>query len=152
MTTNFRRTADWLAACGKEPGNPDHISAQIACDLEEVAEWLMCLDSTDYAVRVKIIRAHEALESVVELAREHASAHKLYIDRDDHAAALDALCDRQVTADGVAYLMGWRKETADRRVMDANDAKLVNGKPVIDASGKIRKPDGWMPARMDDLV
>ena len=150
MTTNFRKTADWLAACGKEPGNPDHISAQLACDLEEVAEWLLCVASSDSAMHEQIISAQLALENVVAMTR--VMHDRLYIDREDHAAALDALCDRQVTADGVAYLMGWRKETADLRVLDANDAKLVDGQPVIDASGKIRKPDGWMPACMDDLV
>jgi hypothetical protein len=31
--TNYQRTATWLAACDKTPGDSHHISVQIGCDL-----------------------------------------------------------------------------------------------------------------------
>jgi hypothetical protein len=57
--------------------------------------------------------------------------------------ALDALCDTEVTGNGLAYMMGFDKPTADALVLDSNDAKLVDGKPVILEGGKIGKPEGW---------
>lgn len=58
------------------------------------------------------------------------------------AEALDALCDMELTGNGIAYLAGFNKVDADQAVLDSNDAKLVDGKPVILPSGKIGKPEG----------
>jgi len=74
------------------------------------------------------------------------------IPHSKRASALDALCDMEVTGNGVAYLAGFNKRTADGRVLDANDAKLVDGKPVILPGGKIGKPEGWAPADLSDCV
>jgi predicted HAD superfamily Cof-like phosphohydrolase len=56
---------------------------------------------------------------------------------------LDGLCDVEVTANGVAYLAGFDKPSADQAVLASNEAKLVDGKPVILEGGKIGKPEGW---------
>ena len=40
--TNFQRTADWLAACGKDQ-NEENVSVQIGCQLEEICEFMSCL-------------------------------------------------------------------------------------------------------------
>lgn len=45
----------------------------------------------------------------------------------------------------MAYLAGFDKDGADGAVLDANDAKLVDGKPVLLPGGKIGKPEGWKP-------
>ena len=42
-----------------------------------------------------------------------------------------------------AKLVTMDKPGADRAVLDSNDAKLVDGKPVILEGGKIGKPAGW---------
>ena len=34
MTSNYKRTADWLYACGKVPGHAGDLSVQIGVDLE----------------------------------------------------------------------------------------------------------------------
>ena len=68
------------------------------------------------------------------------------------AEALDALCDREVTGNGVAFLALMDKQTADRWVLDSNDAKLVDGKPVILDGGKIGKPEGWKAPDLTLLV
>jgi hypothetical protein len=57
--------------------------------------------------------------------------------------ALDALCDTEVTGNGVAFLAGMDKPGADAAVLDSNDDKLENGKPVILPGGKIGKRQGW---------
>jgi hypothetical protein len=69
--------------------------------------------------------------------------------RDD---ALDALCDTDVTGNGVAYMAGFDKPGADVVVLASNDAKLVDGKPVILEGGKIGKPEGWKPPNLREFV
>jgi predicted HAD superfamily Cof-like phosphohydrolase len=68
---------------------------------------------------------------------------QIRISEEDRAEALDALCDLEVTLNGVAYIAGFDKDSADQAVLASNDAKLVDGKPVIKEGGKIGKPEGW---------
>lgn len=138
--SNFQRTAMWLQSCGKEP-SPNAMSVQIGCDIEEQAEFLACLslDST---------QDQEALNQVIADLNQLGSLLKkglilARINDADREDALDALCDREVTGNGVAYLAGFDKEAADNAVLDSNDAKLVDGKPVLLPGGKIGKPPGW---------
>ncbi|MGL4831112.1 MAG: hypothetical protein ACRCWS_00815, partial [Propionibacteriaceae bacterium] len=74
------------------------------------------------------------------------------INSSDRIEALDALCDSEVTGNGVAYLAGFDKRSADMAVLSSNDAKLVDGKPVILPGGKIGKPDGWKAPDLSGFV
>lgn len=149
MKTNFQRTADWLRACGKQP-TPENLSVQIGCDMEETAEFLRTLSFDSVASHFDIANAIEILERVgAFLKRRDVVAS---IAQNEREAALDALCDRQVTGDGIAYLNGFDKECADEAVLNANDAKLVDGKPVILDGGKIGKPQGWKPADLSKFI
>lgn len=149
MKSNYQRTADWLHACGKEP-SASNLSVQIGCHMEEVLEFFSTLDfsssSDDHTMRV-------AISNLVVLSRmlKTQTAHAR-IRVGEREAALDALCDSEVTGNGIAYLAGFDKEEADRRVLAANDAKLVDGKPVILEGGKIGKPPGWKAPNHSDLV
>jgi predicted HAD superfamily Cof-like phosphohydrolase len=147
--SNFERTAAWLKACGKVPG-PAALSVQIGCHLEEFVEFLMCVDfdSGEDA---------ESLErSVADLLRVASGLKKglvmAGINQSDRIEALDALCDSEVTGNGVAYLAGLNKQGADMAVLASNDAKLVDGKPVILPGGKIGKPDGWKAPDLSGFV
>lgn len=149
QTSNFERTAAWLKACGKVPG-PAALSVQLGCHLEEFLEFLMCVDfdSADDA---------ESLErSVADMLRVANGLKKgmvmASINPSDRIEALDALCDSEVTGNGVAYLAKMDKPGADRAVLDSNDAKLVDGKPVILPGGKIGKPDGWKAPDLSGFV
>ena len=140
MSSNYQRTADWLAACGKKP-SVGAASVQIGCDLEEFCEFLKALrtDSEGYAKLIE--RCISDLEwYAVKLKKGEQVA---YVPNHLRAEALDALCDREVTGNGVAFLLGFNKPAADAAVLDSNDAKLVDGKPVILEGGKIGKPPGW---------
>lgn len=137
--TNYQRTADWLRACGKEP-SARNLSVQIGCHLEEFREFLYCLSvEGDPLDGVHLIEARDALLALSNrLKRGDAKA-----TFNDRIGALDALCDTEVTGNGVAYLAGFDKEAADAAVLASNDAKLVTGKPVILEGGKIGKPHDW---------
>jgi hypothetical protein len=149
QTSNFERTAAWLKACGKVPG-PAALSVQIGCHIEEFLEFLMCIDFDSS-------KDAESLEISVEQLQHVATGLKMGmamagINPSDRIEALDALCDSEVTGNGVAYLAEMDKPGADRAVLDSNDAKLVDGKPVILPGGKIGKPEGWKAPDLSGFV
>lgn len=148
--TNFQRTAAWLHACGKER-NQHSLSVQIGCHIEEFVEFLDQIqleDRGNHPARLTV-----ATDLLIRIADALKIGHvRAGIPAVNRERALDALCDAEVTGNGVAYLAGFDKESADIAVMDANDAKLVDGKPVILDGGKIGKPPGWKPANLRPFV
>lgn len=149
MTTNFRRTANWLSACGKFP-SVEAASLQIGCDIEEQVEFLEMLNIDDPVYENILKSAINYLTTVAQVLKRLEAVASVSAHNRVHA--LDALCDREVTGNGVAYLLGFNKEIADLEVLRSNDAKLVGGKPVILEGGKIGKPPGWAPPNLEELV
>jgi len=151
MTTNFQRTANWLYACGKVPGHAGDISVQIGCHLEEIAEFIKCLRTDSEGGQLILDRTVVDLEWLAgKIKRGNYTAH---IPNHLRAEALDALCDREVTGNGIAYLADMDKDGADQAVLAANDAKLVDGKPVfVEGTSKIGKPAGWKAADLSAFV
>ena len=134
--TNYERTKAWLIACGKEP-SPENMSVQIGCQIEEFCELLACLrtDSEGYAKLLD--RTRTDLDWFAgKLKRREQS---VYIPTHMRTDALDALCDIEVTGNGVAFFAGFDKDAADQAVIDSNDSKLEDGKAVILEGGKIGK-------------
>ena len=148
--SNFERTAKWLEACGREVSNHQHASVQIGCHLEEFVEFLNTLRVDSEGGDLVLNRTSVDLGWLAEKLK--SGAYIAHIPVYERAKALDAVCDSEVTGNGVCYLLAMDKQTADQRVLDANDAKLVDGKPVLLPGGKIGKPEGWTPAQMNDLV
>lgn len=146
---NYHRTKRWLMNCGKEP-SPENLSVQIGCHIEEMVEFMSTLDLQGLIVAHEIKDALQSLSYLGSLAK---SRTKVIGFKDGaRADALDALCDAEVTGNGVAYLAGFDKPLADWAVLAANDAKLVDGKPVILEGGKIGKPEGWKPPDLSAYV
>lgn len=147
--TNFERTATWLAACGKKP-NVQDVSTQIGCHLEEVAELLQVLRvDSDGWQRV----LERAVTDLHDLAHEIKSGRRVgHIPQHLRMAALDALCDSEVTGNGIAYLSRMDKAEADRRVLDSNDSKLEGGKPVLLPGGKIGKGKDYQEPDLKGLA
>lgn len=146
---NYERTADWLSACGKEP-TPENLSVQIGCHIEEFCEFIKTLrtDSEGYAKLLD--RTRLDLEwFATKLKRKE---QQVYIPVHFRAEALDALCDTDVTGNGVAFMAGFNKNGADQLVLASNEAKLVDGKPVLLEGGKIGKPTGWKAPDLHGFV
>lgn len=150
--SNFQRTANWLHNCGKESNklNAEAISVQIGCHIEEVCELLQNLSVSKEGYARLLDRC------VIDL---NALALKLktggviaYIPEHLRMDALDALCDAEVTGNGIAYLAQMDKAGADEAVLASNEAKLVDGKPVILPGGKIGKPEGWKPPNLKPYI
>jgi len=51
-----------------------------------------------------------------------------------------------------AAARGWDLDTAMRRVFESNMSKLVDGKPLRRADGKVLKGPNYQPPFLDDLV
>lgn len=138
MTTNYQRTANWLKAAGKEPGNAQHLSVQIFCALEEISELIS-------TVRVNQDGWEKVRERIVTDLEDFANAGKQgkiigHIPQHLRVDSLDAICDTNVTIDGIAYLAKMDKDAADQEALRSNDSKLdENGNAVILPGGKIGK-------------
>jgi len=147
--TNHQRTARWLAACGKTP-NVGNASLQAGCMLEEIGELLATLRvDSDGWQRVLERSVTDLQDLATEIKKGKRIAHTPNHLR---AEALDAMCDVEVTINGLAYLSGMNKDGADQAVLAANDAKLVDGKTGILPGGKIGKPPGWTPPNLAPFV
>ena len=149
--TNYQRTARWLTACGKEPGNAQHLSTQVGCDLEEIGEYLQCL-------RVSKDGWARLLDRLVVDLNDLGKAIKsgdlvAHFPKHLREQVLDALCDREVTANGVAFLAGFNKDAADQAVLDSNDSKLnEDGTAVILPGGKIGKSSRYIAPNLTPFI
>jgi hypothetical protein len=148
--TNYQRTAAWLAACGKDKTSKN-LSVQIGCHIEESIEFLENIELDPNGMDdCRLVVAIELLSQVganIKSGREMAC-----IPYNLREKVLDALCDMEVTGNGVAYLMDTDKDGADQAVLASNEAKLVDGKPVILEGGKIGKPPGWAAPDLSPFV
>lgn len=134
--TNYQRTANWLKACGKEP-TIENLSVQIGVHLEEFCELLACLRSDSEGYGKLLERTRTDLEWFAGKLKRREQF--VYIPIHLRVDALDALCDSEVTGNGVAYLAQFDKDAADQEVLASNESKLEDGKPVILEGGKIGK-------------
>ena len=147
--TNYQRTKAWLEACGKTP-NPEDLSVQIGCHLEEICELLAAIRTDKEGYGVLLERTRVDLDWFArKLKRREATA---YIPTHLRTDALDALCDAEVTGNGVAYMAGFDKDAGDQAVLDSNDSKLEDGKAVILEGGKIGKGKNYKAPNLRGFV
>jgi len=131
------------------------LSVQIGCMIEEFEEFLETLRITcpGNASHADTINAgvfwviHQ-----LHVISGQLKNNTLHINLLSKVDSLDALCDLEVTLNGVAYLAGFNKPAADQAVLDSNDRKLVDGKPVILEGGKIGKPIGWVAPDLSNFI
>lgn len=148
--TNFQRTKAWLEACGKEQ-TADNLSVQIGCQIEEFCELLATLrtDSEGYAKLLE--RTRIDLEWFAGKLKKQEQ--EVYIPIHRRVDALDALCDIEVTGNGVAFFANFDKDAADQAVMDSNDSKLEGGKAVfVEGTTKIGKGKDYKAPELRGFV
>lgn len=146
---NYERTEAWLKACGKQP-SLKNMSVQIGCHIEEFLEFLATLD---FSTPGNDAMMRNAMMSLKYVSTDLKTGYGVVRIREhQREEALDALCDGEVTGNGVAYLAGFDKVLADQAVLASNEAKLVDGKPVILEGGKIGKPEGWKAPDLSQFI
>lgn len=148
--TNFQRTAKWLRDCGKVVHDPANISTAIGVDAEEYAEWLSCLRVSQDGWAKVLARVTQDLSDIATAIK----SGKIIAHIPEHlrVEALDALCDRDVTGNGCAYLLGFDKDAADQEVLRSNESKFEDGKAVIDPTGKIMKGKDYSAPNLKGFV
>ena len=88
------------------------------------------------------------------LIEEEFSELKTAIAADDRVEQLDALIDILVVTIGAIHSMGADGEGAWKEVMMTNFAKIdkETGKVRKREDGKVLKPIGWIPPKLDEFV
>lgn len=149
----IQNTKQWFEAAVPEP--TDHNTAiQVGCHLEEVAEMLQALGGCrdfrqdrdafrkdrDAAIHALTFLANGLKSGIYSFATTSATEY------------LDALCDQIVTAVGCAHMEGMDIQGALDEVNRSNWSKFVDGKPVFDENGKIKKGPGYSAPELGRFV
>jgi predicted HAD superfamily Cof-like phosphohydrolase len=75
------------------------------------------------------------------------------IFKPDLAQMAHELADVQYVVSGTAVQLGIPLDACVAEIHSANMRKLgSDGKPIVDAHGKVRKPDGWRPADVASIL
>ena len=122
------------------------ITVQLGVHFEEVSEMLEALRTKDLAASTLIQKAHEAMHSLADHLKQNSKTTFVYPE--NHDLLLDSLCDQAVTLAGVAYDYGYKFPQALREVNRSNFSKFVDGLPVIDENGKVKKGPDYTPPNL----
>lgn len=142
-TNTLSHTLLWFELARPAPTSKQ-FHTQTGVHFEEVAEML---DEITPLAPKAIILLHEAKVALKALATYLKETDET-ITVEPHARAnfLDAICDQIVTGTGVAQHCGFPVVEALTEVNASNWSKFVDGKPIVDANGKIMKgPDHFKP-------
>lgn len=144
MTNELARVKNWFELAVPSPTDKNR-TLQLGVHFEEISEMFAALGSPDlYTALSNLATAFKTgvYESTpVDVAQ-------LAIDRKE---LLDAMCDQIVTAVGVMHMFGMDSNEAMKRINDSNWSKFVDGKPVFDENGKIKKGPSYTKPDLEGL-
>ena len=127
----------WFKRAVPEPTDKNR-AVQYGVHIEEINEMFVAENGA-------------ASYELTEWANEYKTGqHKLTIENKEEF--LDSLCDQIVTAVGVAYMNGFDIVGALQEVNRSNWSKFVNGEPVFDENGKIKKGPDYSPPDLSKFV
>ena len=134
------RTAEWFEKAVLEPTVRNQ-QIQVAVHLEEFHEMMTALNLQENSQGV-----HELSQAIKKGQFEYKSKS---IDRQE---LLDSLADQIVTAVGVAHMYGLDIVGALGEVNRSNWSKFVDGKPIFDENGKIKKGPNYSRPDLSKFV
>jgi NTP pyrophosphatase (non-canonical NTP hydrolase) len=100
-------------------------------------------DETVYELQFKLIE---------EEFHELRDAFETELDGVTKEEQLKELADLVFVCYQYAAARGWNLDVAMRRVFESNMSKLVDGKPLRRADGKVLKGPNYQPPILDDLL
>jgi NTP pyrophosphatase (non-canonical NTP hydrolase) len=100
-------------------------------------------DETVYELQFKLI---------AEEYHELRDAFETELDGVTKEEQLKELADLVFVCYQYAAARGWNLDVAMRRVFESNMSKLVDGKPLRRADGKVLKGPNYQPPILDDLI
>lgn len=135
----------WFDQAVPEPTDKNKVT-QLGVHVEEFAEMLVSLDLEHSITHIEV----DQLARFYKEASEKSVIGVLEnVNRNDLA---DSLADQIVTAIGVAHMFGIDIEGALKEVNRSNYSKFVDGKPIFDENGKIKKPDTYSPPDLTPFI
>lgn len=130
-------------------GRPDptmrEFDIQLGCHLEEIVEMLAVID---VGAADTMYRARASLGWMADcLKRGHLQASIT-----DHKEFLDSIADQIVTGVGAAHCANMNATEAVARVNTSNWTKYgLDGQPIFDENGKIKKGPDYVPPDLSGL-
>lgn len=109
---------------------------------------LDAMEGADPVTRNRIAVARQALAMLAEGLKSQSYEVEII----NRVAMLDALCDQVVTSIGVAHCLNMDIDKGLDIVCTSNWSKMVDGKFLRDANGKIKKPPSYVPPYLDECV
>lgn len=149
MSNVINQIRAWHHAARPAPTQRD-FDVQLGCHFEEIVEMLECLHFTHPKFGTSAGGDVTLLTLLHEFADE-LKAGNLKVQVVDRRGLLDSLCDQIVTAVGVAHCAGVRIEEALVEVDRSNWSKFVDGQPLRDANGKIKKGPHYTPPNLEGM-
>jgi predicted HAD superfamily Cof-like phosphohydrolase len=130
--------------------NPDdeNVHTQMGVHFEEVAEMLEQLKGKNDDIEEVISTAYEAMKAL-SLALKGS---KDLVEVKDRNEMLDALCDQIVTGVGVAHMLDFGIIGAMEEVNHSNYSKFVDGSPLFDENGKVKKGPHYVKANLSAFI
>jgi hypothetical protein len=145
---NYDRVSNWLKVAGKVPSQ-ETMSVQTGVMIEEMAEFFESVRFVDYLDgNLNLMLIAEMMHKIGNELKKNGKQ----LGTADRIACLDALCDIDVTLNGVAFLAGFDKNGADDDVLNSNDSKFEDGKAVILPGGKIGKGKNYVEPDLSRFV
>lgn len=129
----------WHAKARPAPG-AKAFNVQLGCHFEEVAEQLESLCATDDDFERDLQAAYAAVHKIAEMLKAGQGV-AVITNRKDF---IDSVADQLVTGVGVAHCAHMNPTLAAKRVDISNWSKYVNGEPLFDENGKIKKGPGYV--------
>lgn len=109
------------------------------------------INTTDETVHE--LQASLITEEYIEFCDEFdCEFHTLDTVKENQVNQLKELSDLVFVCYQFAAARGWDLDTAMRRVFESNMSKLVDGKPLRRADGKVLKGPNYQPPILDDLI
>lgn len=147
--TNFQRIAAYLDACGKE-----HTAAEASYQMGDLLWSIVALLE---ATTVSGPQSEDDIATAIKRLRRTGGAMRrgqtlALIKAENRVAALQAICDIDARCNAVACVSDMDKDAADAATLNAVDAMLVDGAPVLAPGRKIVPPEGWEPADVSRFV
>ena len=130
---------NWFEQAVPEP-TLETKSTQYGVHLEEISEGLQATGDFDTA---HIVSGTADMYKSKDLNFLNGLEYDV-----DKEGLLDALCDQIVTAIGVSHMFGMDIRGALKEVSRSNNSKFVDGKPLFNEQGKIKKGENYTPPEL----
>lgn len=112
--------------------------------LDQARSFRLCMEQPIGTNDSEVVKLQESL--IREEFQEFMAIDQTNEERLKELADLVFVCYQYAAA------RGWDLDVAMRRVFESNMSKLVDGKPVRRADGKIQKGPNYQPPDLSDLV